>query len=630
MRPPRLRSRTSSTCAPSASATNPRLASDDARSRTGRRRSSRRHSGGCMSIAAPCARTREPRRSCSSSSSAAWFRLSGANWDEGTHLHPDERYIASVSNVIDFPCVAGDLPGRRRVAALAVQHAGGSRRTPYGTLPIFATKAVARGRGSRRLRPPLPRRPAARRVLDLATMVLVFLIARALLLTGVGPRRAFQGGLLAAALYAVTVAAIQASHFFTTDVWLVFFGTLAVYLGLVALRSSPGRVAVSWAWSRPWASASALPSRARRAACSCVVPVLVALRGQGRRRRGRRRRDGTRRPPRARQLAVLVDGVPLFRLVSPYSFAHSNWLDLRLGAASEERSRRSATFSTARPSSRRRCSGSFRRGSPTRSRTSSSGSWESRSGCAPSLALGVLAVDAVRAQARVERRRSPDDASWSWMRAMLLAYVVVVFLYMATRFQHMGRYLLPIVPLLAVAASYGMHRLFAARPRVLAAARRRRRDHRRSTRSRSTPIYRSATTRLAAQRVDRRRTCPRVRGSPTSTGTTRCPVGGLAAGYTLVDRPGLRAGRRDEAAQAVRRRCREPTTTSLSSPRAWRTIGRLPDRYPLMVRYYERAVRRAARLRAGRVVLVASRDCRRRARRPRRRGGVLGLRPSAR
>src|SRR6188768_2000118 len=32
-----------------------------------------------------------------------WLRLDGANWDDGGHLHPDERYLSIVADNTDWP-----------------------------------------------------------------------------------------------------------------------------------------------------------------------------------------------------------------------------------------------------------------------------------------------------------------------------------------------------------------------------------------------------------------------------------------------------------------------------------------------------------------------------------------------
>ena len=34
---------------------------------------------------------------------AAWFRFHGLDWDSGRHLHPDERFLSTVTNDIKWP-----------------------------------------------------------------------------------------------------------------------------------------------------------------------------------------------------------------------------------------------------------------------------------------------------------------------------------------------------------------------------------------------------------------------------------------------------------------------------------------------------------------------------------------------
>lgn len=34
---------------------------------------------------------------------AGWVRIYKLDWDEGTHLHPDERYLTMVTAALDFP-----------------------------------------------------------------------------------------------------------------------------------------------------------------------------------------------------------------------------------------------------------------------------------------------------------------------------------------------------------------------------------------------------------------------------------------------------------------------------------------------------------------------------------------------
>ena len=514
---------------------------------------------------------------------AAWFRLSGADWDEGAHLHPDERYISSVSNVIAFPWSPLTYLDVQE-SPLSPYNTHEGRAFPYGTLPIFVTKAVADiiGRGDYDHLYLVGRWLGG--LLDLGTAVLVFLIARALL-HGLGSRRAFQGGLLAAALYACTVAAIQAAHFYTTDIWLVFFSTVAVYLAFLALRSS------TWPRVRRMGLVAAIGAclgfsvACKASGLFVAVLVVGALLGRAAvESAASARADAALRFVRDGLLAVVTAYVS-YRLVSPYSFAHSNWLDLRLSDAYDE------ALSTQRDILNGKSIFaptiqwllSQRIVDPFQNLVV----WQL------GLALGlcavagvvVLAVDAVR-QAAALRARVDEDAIEAFaMRAIVLVYVVLVFLYMSTRFQHMGRYLLPIMPLLAVAAAYGVLRSFSERPRVLAAVAALIVALTGAYALAFYAIYAERTTRLAASEWMVENIPPGARVASEHWDDS-LPVGSFASGYSLLTVPVF-----EPDDETKLRELYEPLSRAdyyaLSSPRAWRTIGRLPDRYPLMVRFYE-------------------------------------------
>jgi Dolichyl-phosphate-mannose-protein mannosyltransferase len=513
----------------------------------------------------------------------AWFRLSGADWDEGAHLHPDERYIASVSNVIDFPWSPLTYLDVDE-SPLSPYNTHEGRAYPYGTLPLFATKAIAElvGRGDYDHLYLVGRWLGG--LLDLGTAVLVFLIARALL-RGLGPRRAFQGGVLAAALYALTVAAIQAAHFYTTDVWLVFFSTLALYLGFLAIRSS------TWPRARQMGLLAAIGAclgfsvACKASGLFVAVLVVSALLG-----RAAVDAAATARVEAALRLArdgllTVATAYVSYRLVSPYSFANSTWLDLRLSDAYDE------ALATQRDI------------------------LDGRSIFAPTIqwllsprivdpfqnlvvwqlgvALGlctvagvvVLGVDAVRQAAALRARVDGDAIEAFAMRAILFVYVLLVFLYMSTRFQHMGRYLLPIVPLLAVAASYGVFRAFSERPRALAAVAATVVSLTAAYALAFHAIYTERTTRLAASEWIAENV-PSGARIASEHWDDSLPVGGLAAGYSLLTVPVFEPDDETKLRKLYDELSRADYY-SLSSPRAWRTIGRLPDRYPLMVRFYE-------------------------------------------
>ena len=494
---------------------------------------------------------------------AAWFRLSGADWDEGAHVHPDERYIASVSNVVDFPWSPLSYLDVEE-SPLSPYNTPEGRAFPYGTLPIFATKAVAElvGRGDYDHLYLVGRWLGA--LLDVATTVLVFLIARAVVRKSLGPHRAFQTGLLAAALYGLTVAAIQAAHFYTTDVWLVFFSTLAVYLGLLALRS------LSWTRGRELGLVAAMGGCLGFAvACKAsglfvVGIVLGALAGKAAVDAvASPRRDAATRLLRDSLLA-LVTAYLSYRLVSPYSFAHSNWLDLRLSDA----------FTDALATQRDILDGKaiF---PPTLQWLLSPrivDPFENLVVWQLGIALGlcavagtaVLAVDAVRQAVSLRRPLSADAIEALAIRVVLVTYVVVVFVYTATRFQHMGRYLLPILRSSRLwrrtASSEGSRTDRPSSPQWESSSS----PCPAPTRSRSTRSTPSGRPVLPPARGSPR-TRPRVRGSRASTGTSRCPSEGRLPAIGSSRFRSSSPMTRPSSASCTRS-SREPTTTRSALP----------------------------------------------------------------
>lgn len=522
---------------------------------------------------------------------AGWLRLSGANWDQGAHLHPDERYIASLANVLHFPGSLGSYLDVRR-SSLSPYNAEGGRSYSYGTLPLFATKAVADvvGQGDYDHLYLVGRRLSA--LLDIATILLVFLITRTLLAGRSRPRRAFQGGLLAAALYALTVAAVQASHFFTTDTWLVFFGTLTFYLAVRSLRPA-GRVD----WQVIVLVALVGLGMGFTVACKAsglfvAIPVVIALLGRAAIAAPRLRLPGAALHVLSDGLVVLVSAYLGFRLVSPYSFAHSSWLDLTIGADYRHalQEQRNILDGKAIFPPTLQWLLSPRLWDPFRNLVT----WQLGIplGVCAIGGTGLLAGQVARPLAAVARTRawrrssllSAEALIGLTARVMLLAFVGSVFFYVATRFQHMGRYLLPILPLLAVAAAYALAVLFDRRERLFASFAVLVLALTGAYALAFHAIYSTRTTRLAANDWIAEHVLPGSTIADENWDDT-LPVGGLAASYKLIIVPVFDA---DDGSKLRKLYAGLSTADyyALSSPRAWRTIGRLPDRYPLMVRFY--------------------------------------------
>jgi hypothetical protein len=518
----------------------------------------------------------------------AWLRFSGANWDAGTRVHPDERFITSVANVIHWP----STPWKyfEPSSPLSPYNTNEGKSYSYGTLPLFGTKLVADalGRGNYDHLYLVGRWLSA--LAETATVVLVFLIALTLLAQA-GERRATWGALLAAALYAVTTASVQAAHFFTTDPLLDFFGTLTFYLALLAVRSAarPG--------SRPYSAVVILMGVSLGLTVACKVsglltalPVLIALLG---RMLVTRAAGGSRALWRLYEemLIVLVTAYVAFRVTSPYAFAHASWLDVRLNpdyraALAQQRDilDGKAIFPptlqwllTPRVWGPLKNLVEWQLGIPF--------------GIAALAGIGLLAAGLVRSTVGFRRARAQgiDDGRAEALvafttRLMLVSFVLVVFLYMSTRFQHMGRYLLPIMPLLAVAAAYGLVVAVAGRARLLAAVA--------AALLLSTGAYAvafhniySAPTPLVAATSWITETVPPGSSIASENWDNSLPVGSAAQPYKLLTVPVF-----DPDDGTKLRKLYDVLSRSdyyaLSSPRAWNTIGRLPDRYPLMVRFY--------------------------------------------
>jgi hypothetical protein len=169
------------------------------------------------------------------------LRVYHLNWDEGHHLHPDERHISNVlasRYSIDWP------PNLDNLLNPSVSHlnprsddpqTGTPRDFAYGALPLFVTDLTASVMDKFSAtdwttydRIYLVGR-AWSAVFDTLTVLVVFLMGRHIFNRRVG--------LLAAMVAAATPMSIQLAHFFTTDSWLTFFVALTLFLAIRAAES---------------------------------------------------------------------------------------------------------------------------------------------------------------------------------------------------------------------------------------------------------------------------------------------------------------------------------------------------------------------------------------------------------
>jgi hypothetical protein len=512
-----------------------------------------------------------------------WLRLSDSNWDAGNHLHPDERYLSIVADNLKWPhSIAAYLDVK--TSPLSPYNTEQGRDYVYGTLPLFVTKlaADALNRDDYGHLNLVGRRLSA--LLDLGTTILVFLIARLLLERRGG--EAAAGGLVAAAAYALTVTSIQFSHFGTTDSWLVFFGTLTFYLAARAVVAAPaGAPYFELGWV---ATGAAFGLTVACKASGVLIGLAVAIAIAGRILVAAQR-AGAREAAIRLAAAVATTAVPAylcFRLVSPYAFQSSFWLNPSISHA----------YRAALASQQAALDGKYL-APPGYQWLLSTRVWDPLKnlvvwqlgaplGIAAIAALCALGAAAVRRLLMLRRRRLPPaEVMVGTIELMLLATLVLNFFWFATLFAHSGRYLVSLAPLLAVTAAYGLVRLFRRRRVLLAAAVAMLLASTGAYAIGFHTIYERTNTRVAASDWI-------VRHVPAGTVIANehwddsLPLGGDFQPYGGVTVPvfdpddAAKLGKLDRALAVA-------DYYVVSSPRAWRTIGRLPDRFPLMVRFYQ-------------------------------------------
>ncbi len=198
----------------------------------------------------------------------AFVRFVNLDWGEGTHLHPDERYLTMVVSALRFPGEADSEDGGPACEGLGscLGLYWDTAKSPinpmnydqfvnyvYGTLPIFVTRAVGRwvdaalcdAESSLLLNSCLPgtytgyggihyvgRSLSA--LADVMALLGLTLLARLIFDERVS--------LLAGGLYAFAVLPIQHAHFFVVDSFATVFVVWTLLLCvLAAYRSKPGR-----------------------------------------------------------------------------------------------------------------------------------------------------------------------------------------------------------------------------------------------------------------------------------------------------------------------------------------------------------------------------------------------------
>ena len=246
---------------------------------------------------------------------AGVFRFAGLNWDEGTHLHPDERFLTMVAAAIE---PAGSFEEYFNTSASRLNPANaGHPFFVYGTLPLFIVRYLAEATGLTGY----DRIHLLGRFLsgfcNLASVLLIFYIGRRLYGTA--------AGLWAALFAACNVLFIQLSHFFIVDTFALLFSLPLLYLsvGISFPRHAAGgrqddSCPVLECLLFSFFFGLSLASKLSFGLAGLLLPAALALRSAGAPRSGRLRFVLRMLPWLG--LCALTACV-VFRVCQPYAFA---------------------------------------------------------------------------------------------------------------------------------------------------------------------------------------------------------------------------------------------------------------------------------------------------------------------
>lgn len=160
---------------------------------------------------------------------AAVLRLNGLNWDQGFHLHPDERAIVMFALPLQFPATVQEF--------ITVESPLNPHFFAYGNFPLYLLKTF--GLAAAIISPAFGNYDyivyigrLISVVADLGTIIVIYLLAKKLFNNSIA--------LLSALSYSLSVFAIQAAHFYAVDTLLTFFVTTTIYF-LIRLYENPSK-----------------------------------------------------------------------------------------------------------------------------------------------------------------------------------------------------------------------------------------------------------------------------------------------------------------------------------------------------------------------------------------------------
>ncbi|MFQ5452090.1 MAG: ArnT family glycosyltransferase [Candidatus Paceibacterota bacterium] len=248
---------------------------------------------------------------------ALFVRLYGINWDQGQHLHPDERFLTMVSTDARIPSSISEYLDPAR--SLLNPYNIGFDFYVYGTLPVTLVKSAA---ASMNIDNYYDITLVGRAASALADVGVVIILYKLILLWERKYRLDIRIKYLAAFLYAVTVFSIQHAHFFTVDSFLNLFVFASVYFALVFYYSKSFVPLSLSAMFFGFAIGSKLSA-------VFVLPVILGLVMIAFLPLMRKRNFCA---IAQKLLVFFIISYVVFRFADPHAFASSNMLDPRLSS----------------------------------------------------------------------------------------------------------------------------------------------------------------------------------------------------------------------------------------------------------------------------------------------------------
>ncbi len=159
------------------------------------------------------------------------LRLVGINWDQGQHLHPDERFMTMVASTISLPQNIGDYFNTS--TSKFNPENNGFTFYAYGTFPLLITKVLGQIFNLNSYDQIFLIGRFLSAVFDTLTIFLIFLISYKIF-------KNTKISLITAFLYSICIFPIQQSHFFTVDSITVCLFTLSLFFVISQKNSLAG------------------------------------------------------------------------------------------------------------------------------------------------------------------------------------------------------------------------------------------------------------------------------------------------------------------------------------------------------------------------------------------------------